>query len=126
MSGIDFLADTNAILYFLSGNECMRPFISSGFAYSVISEMELLSYPKITAEEECRIKGFLSGSFPVGISDGIKNETIRLRRKYNLKLPDAIIAASAMNQGLPLITADMGFQKIGELKLERIVPKVLS
>ncbi len=47
MSGIDFLADTNAILYFLSGNECMKPFVSSRFAFSVISEMELLSSQKL-------------------------------------------------------------------------------
>jgi len=29
MSGIDYLADTNAVLYFLSGNECMRPYDDS-------------------------------------------------------------------------------------------------
>lgn len=52
MSGIDFLADTNAVLYFLSGNECMKPYISCKYAVSIISEMELLSYPKITEEEE--------------------------------------------------------------------------
>jgi len=62
MSGIDYLADTNAVLYFLSGNECMRPYVSSHFAFSVISEMELLSFPKITEDEESRIRGFLEAS----------------------------------------------------------------
>ena len=59
MNGIDYLADTNAILYFLSGNDCMRPYIFCKFAFSIISEMELLSYSKITSTEETSIRGFL-------------------------------------------------------------------
>ena len=58
MSGTDYLADTNAVLYFLSGNECMKPYVFSRFAFSVISEMELLSFPKITEDEEARIRAF--------------------------------------------------------------------
>jgi len=122
MSGIDYLADTNAILYFLSGNDCMKPYASAHFAFSVISEMELLSFPKITKEEELRIREFLEASTSVSLTDAIKQRTIALRRAYNIKLPDAIIAASAIEQGLPLITADTGFERIKELKLELINP----
>ena len=43
MSGIDFLADTNAVVYLLSGNNCMKPFLQKTVAVSVISYMELLS-----------------------------------------------------------------------------------
>ncbi len=122
MSGIDYLADTNAVLYFLSGNECMKPYASSHFAFSVISEMELLSFPKITKEEELRIREFLEASTSVALTDAIKHRTIALRRAYSIKLPDAIIAASAIEQGLSLITADTGFERIKELKLELINP----
>ena len=122
MSGIDYLADTNAVLYFLSGNDCMKPYVSSRFAFSVISEMELLSFPKITDDEETRIRGFLGASSSVPLTDSIKDRTIALRRAYNIKLPDAIIAASAIEQDLTLITADTGFEKIEELKFELIVP----
>ena len=122
MSGIDYLADTNAVLYFLSGNDCMKPYVSSRFAFSVISEMELLSFPKITDDEETRIRGFLGASSSVPLTDSIKDRTIALRRAYNIKLPDAIIAASAIEQDLTLITADTGFEKIKELKIELIVP----
>lgn len=122
MSGIDYLADTNAILYFLSGNECMKPFVSSRFAFSVINEMELLSYPKITAEEEKQIRGFLEGSASIGLTDSIKERTIQIRRTYNIKLPDAIVAATAIEYDMTLITADTGFEAIKELKLEKIAP----
>ena len=56
MNGTDFLADTNALIYLLNGNSCMRPFLQSKLAFSVISEMELLSFSGITAEEENNIK----------------------------------------------------------------------
>lgn len=81
MNGIDFLADTNAVLYYLSGNGCMKPFITCRFAFSIISEMELLSYSKITDDEEKKISGFLKGSLPILITNEIKNRTIQLRRK---------------------------------------------
>ena len=122
MSGTDYLADTNAVLYFLSGNECMKPYVFSRFAFSVISEMELLSFPKITEDEEARIRGFLDESSCIVITDSIKDRTIKLRRLYNVKLPDAIIAASAIENNLALITADTGFERIKELKLELITP----
>ena len=122
MNGIEYLADTNAVLYFLSGNKCMKPFVSSSFAFSIISEMELLSYPRITAEEEEKIRGFLGASLSIPITDSIKDRTIQLRKKYGIKLPDAIIAASAIDKDLMLITADTGFEKIRELKLKLIVP----
>ena len=122
MNGIDYLADTNAILYFLSGNECMIPFVSSHFAFSVINEMELLSYHGITEEEEHHIREFLSECISIGLTESIKERAIRLRRTYNIKLPDAIIAASAIENDIILITADTGFEKVRELKLKLIEP----
>jgi hypothetical protein len=124
MNGIDFLADTNAVLYYLSGNSCMKPFITCRFAFSIISEMELLSYSKITDDEEKKIGGFLNGSLPILITNEIKNMTIQLRRKYNIKLPDAIIAASAIESDLVLMTADSGFKKIDKLQLEILNPEI--
>ena len=58
MNGADFLADTNAVIYLLSGNQCMLPYISSRFAISVITFMELLSYPMISEDEEKVIREF--------------------------------------------------------------------
>ena len=84
MSGIDYLADTNAILYFLSGNECMKPFVCSRYAFSIISEMELLSYAKITEEEEKQIQGFLNESVSIGLTENIKKRTIQIRRAYSI------------------------------------------
>ncbi|MDD6487266.1 MAG: hypothetical protein PUF61_10010 [Spirochaetales bacterium] len=51
MNGIDFLADTNALIYLLAGNSCMSPYLQKNLSFSVISEMELLSYSGITQQE---------------------------------------------------------------------------
>ena len=67
MSGIDYLADTNAIIYLLGGKECMKPFLSKKLGVSIISVMELLSYPGISSEEDSKIRSFISMSFLVFI-----------------------------------------------------------
>ncbi len=124
MNGIDFVADTNALIYLLNGNSCMAPYLEKSLAYSVISEMELLSYSGITPEEENSIKSLLSASEEISLTTAIKEKTIELRKKYKTKLPDAIVAASAIIKNLPLITADKGFNQIEELNLEMIVPEM--
>ena len=44
------------------------------------------------------------------------------KRLLNRAFPDAIVAASAIVNNLPLITADKGFNQIEELNLKLIVP----
>ena len=122
MNGINFVADTNALIYLLNGNTCMTPYLDKNLSYSVISEMEFLSYSGITESEENSIKSLLKECEEVALSAEIKEKTIEIRKKYKTKLPDAIVAASAIVSGLPLITADKGFNQIVELNLEMIVP----
>jgi predicted nucleic acid-binding protein len=122
MNGINFLADTNALIYLLNGNSCMNPYLQKTLAFSVISEMELLSYSGITETEENCIKSLLNDCEEISLTSEIKNKTIELRKKYKIKLPDAIVAASAIIKKIPLITADKGFKQIAELDLELIVP----
>jgi len=122
MSGIDFLADTNAVVYLLSGNNCMKPFLQKTVAVSVISYMELLSFPSITDDEEKRIRQFLSICDLIQIDKQVMEKTIELRRRHKIKLPDAIIAATAIIHNIPLITADTRFCKIDCLIMEQIKP----
>ena len=122
MNGIDFIADTNALLYLLSGNPCMKPYLSSYIGLSVISEIELLSFPGITSSEEQQIRSFIKDCTVLFLTENVKNKTIALRRSYKIKLPDAIIAATAIENNLQLITADKGFKQITELNLMLIEP----
>jgi predicted nucleic acid-binding protein len=47
----------------------------------------------------------------------IKQKVISLKQSYKIKLPDAIIAATAIVYNLPFITSDADFKKIKELQL---------
>jgi predicted nucleic acid-binding protein len=47
----------------------------------------------------------------------IKNKAIQIKQKYKLKLPDAIIASTAILYNLPFISADSDFKNIKELNL---------
>jgi PIN domain. len=124
MNGIDYIADTNALLYLLSGNPCMKPYLSRYIGLSVISEMELLSFSGITAFEEKRIRSLIQDCLVLFLTENVKNKTIALRRAYKIKLPDAIIAATAIENKLQLITADKGLKKIRELNLLLIEPEL--
>jgi len=59
----------------------------------------------------------LNDCFQIEWTTRLKDQTILLKQKYNLKLPDAIIGATGLIYNLPLVTADKGFSKIEELDL---------
>lgn len=123
MNGIDYMADTNALIYLLSGDSCMKSYLANYIGLSVISEIELLSFPGITSFEEQQIRFFIKDCTVLFLTENVKNKTIALRRSYKIKLPDAIIAATAIENNLQLITADKGFKQIAELDLALIEPE---
>ena len=87
------------------------------FGISFISEVELLGHKNITIAEEQKLKQLLSDCFQIEWSLKLKEQTIKLKRQYPIKLPDAIIAATCLIFEIPLITADKGFSRIKELDL---------
>ena len=122
MNGNVFLADTNAILYLLNGNSCMKQYVKSNFLVSIISEMELLGYSSISQEESDIIRNVLSLCKIENISTDIKEKTIELRKLFKIKLPDAIIASTAIINSVPLLSADIIFSKITGLNFIRLQP----
>lgn len=99
------------------GAEFIRPFLVYDFAASFVSEIELLGFKNLSAENEIRLKELLKDSIVINLSEEIKFQTIKLKQKYTIKLPDAIIAATAIFNKVPLVTADKGYNKITELEL---------
>jgi predicted nucleic acid-binding protein len=84
------LLDTNAVLYLLGGR--LAESLEVGHYYvSVISEMELLSYPKLTNDAAHQIRSFLADVTVVELTKDVKTTAIELRREHALKNPDAII-----------------------------------
>lgn len=122
MSGTEYLLDTNSVLYFLAGNDCMKPYLKSHFSISIITEMELLSFSKLTPEDESNIKKFLKQCVILPVNESIKDKAIVLRRNHNIKLPDAIISATAIVHGLTFLTADRALSRVSELDIVILNP----
>lgn len=114
-----YLLDTNAVIYLLSGR-LVLPLPEGRYSVSIITEIELLSFSDISAEEEQKIRDLLLLLDRVQITDAVRDEAIRLRRKNRLKLPDAIIAASALINDAVLLTNDQAFSSIDGLVFESL------
>lgn len=123
MNGNKILIDTNIALYLFNGDQDLAAELQDKEAYiSFINELELLGYRGITEREESWMELFLEECSIMDLNEGIKNITIDLRRKYKLKLPDAVIAATAIFFGIPLISADSHFDKIVDLVFIKYQP----
>jgi len=87
-------------------------------AISAITEIELLCWKTATDNDLVILNSFIADCVVFGLEKEIKLRTIDIRKNYSLKLPDAIIAATASSMDLILISSDKrGFNQIPSLKL---------
>jgi len=118
MSGSNIVADTNILLYLLSGDKTLAEILDQKQVYiSFITELELLGYKGISKQEQQIIKTFLKECIVVDINSSIKEQTILIKQKYSIKLPGSIIAATSLFLNIPIISADKELQKIKEVNL---------
>src|SRR5665647_2546424 len=113
MSGKEILVDTNIFLYLLKGNDTLEEMLQGKNIYmSFMTELELIGFKNMTAKEEKQIAALLGECLVISINNSIKEKYVEVRRKYHLKLADAIIAATAIVSGMPLITSDKQFRTV--------------
>lgn len=118
MSGTEYLLDTNFILGMLKANPEVLDVINrerlmaGQCAYSAITRMELLGFPGITGDEDSLIRRRLSMFTYLPVDVAVEDQAIALRRRRRVKLPDALIAATAITHGLRLLTLDVGLQAV--------------
>jgi predicted nucleic acid-binding protein len=115
VNGNKFLLDTNILLY-IAGKRIDTTSLPQGeFFISFVTELEILSYPSLTPQEEIRLRKLLAEMPVIDATREIKDSAIALRKQYRLKLPDALIAATAQTLKATLITNDKGFDAIKEI-----------
>ena len=123
--GIKYLWDTNTAIYYLQklfppAAEAFIDAILQQFqpAISVITEMELLCWKTAAENDIVVLHGFTSDALVFELEQIIKLKTIELRRAHTIKLPDAIIAATALVYDLTLLTRnEKDFRHIPNLQL---------
>jgi len=118
--GTRYLLDTNVVLDFM-GNKLpaksqffLSEIIDNEINISAINKIELLGFIFV----EQTIIDFVSFAEVYPIDDETIDKTIDLRKKYKIKLPDAIIAATAILNDFTVITHNVkDFQRITELQI---------
>ena len=110
MGTSNYLVDTNILIEYLgntlseNATRFTEQIFEESFTISIINKIELLGFSKLTVEEEHQIKSLLSFATILPLTESIAETTIDLRKKYKIKLPDALIASTAIVHNLTLLT----------------------
>jgi predicted nucleic acid-binding protein len=88
---------------------------------SVINRIELLGFKGLNQNETKAFELFVNNSRIIDLDEDVVIETIRLRKEYSIKLPDAIIVATCMVNAFTLISNNTrDFEKINGLKIHSV------
>ncbi|WP_426669824.1 type II toxin-antitoxin system VapC family toxin [Mucilaginibacter sp. McL0603] len=118
--GQEHLIDSNVIIDFFNGSlpEAGRKFLSAiKPVISIITQIEIFGSKHITPEEYDKLKRFIDIATIYPIDEGVALATIDLRLQYSIKLPDALIAATAIHYDLKLVTRNVSDFKLKNLDI---------
>lgn len=101
----------------------MTPVPSNNCIISAISEIELLGFGGLTAEDAARIRERLSEVVIAEVTRDVCNTAIELRREHRLRTPDAVIAATAVIHNAELLTNDAKRFRIAGLRARALETK---
>ena len=99
------LIDSDVLLDFLDGYPAAAREIARYHecCVSIISWMELMTGVRTSADEGIR-RGFLTHFRVLPLTTQVAEEAVALRQKHRLKIPDAIIWATAITENCLLIS----------------------
>jgi predicted nucleic acid-binding protein len=112
MGEIRYLIDTNVVIDYLgnrlplAGMDFMHGVMNNMPAISVITKIELLGFNTNPAHYQI-LENFVQDVTLFELSAGIVESCIMIRKEYKTKVPDAIIAATALENKLELLTRNV-------------------
>jgi predicted nucleic acid-binding protein len=123
-----YLIDTNIIIDHLRfGEEKATNFLKKiergeiKASISVITEYELLVSPKISSSQKLIIQRLLNLLPSISITSSIVKQAMKFTQKYQLNMPDSLIAATSFKTKSILVTRDKIFSKIKDIKIEPLI-----
>lgn len=78
--------------------------LTSSFRISIITKIEFLGWKKHTPEGYALARDFIRSAEVYPLTDRIADRAVHLRRTCGMKLPDAVIAATALTHECALVT----------------------
>jgi len=123
--GIKNLWDTNTVIYYLqqqfppSAEMLIDNLVRESLpVISAITEIELLCWKSATERDLEVLHNFIDEAVVIELEQPIKYKTAEIRKMHNIKLPDAIIAATAIVNDLTIVTRNTkDFEKIEGLNV---------
>lgn len=119
--GKELLIDTNIAIYYLNNqlpDVTATELDKHTLSMSVISRMELLSWRNAGTEDIAVIQAFIKSATVYNLDEAVILKSIEVRKNYSVKLPDAIIAATALVFNYTLVTRNIAdFKNIPGLDL---------
>ncbi len=121
---MSYVFDTNILVYYLNGSfsqteqETLDGMFKASFQISVMSKLELLGWKGHTVDSLSRAGAFLADAVIIPVDTAVADRVVYLMRHYAIALPDAIIAATAIETDSMLVTrntADMA--KIRQMRV---------
>lgn len=109
--GLNYVPDTNISIYFLR-NVLAAPLPMGDYFLSGITEIELLAKPGLSPTERAGIRAYVRTMTVVQLPPDVRDEAARIRRDHGLKLPDAIIVATALSVGAELLSNDKQLSRV--------------
>lgn len=108
-----YFIDSNIFIYAAAGMQESIDILSKAVAstwsgYSSITRLEVLGYRKFNKDEEMKLLRMLSCFHECEISRPVVDKAIEVRKSVSIKIPDAIIAASAIVNDSTIITRNEG------------------
>ncbi len=123
----NYLIDTNIAIYYFGlliekeSESFLEKILTNNYYISVINRIELLGNKKIEQKEQDALDAFIDNAFVINLDEEIILKTIAIRKKYPVKLPDAIIAATCLVNNCLLITNNTkDFDKIDGLSTIKV------
>jgi len=117
------MIDTNVWIDGIAGNLSKKAFLKVSVGaewagYSAITRLELFGFPGLTEAEEGKIRELLQAFEEVPVTTEIIDRAIQIRKRAKVKVPDAIIGATALVLECNLVTRNVSdFKPIDGLKV---------
>ena len=109
---VNVLLDTNVLVYHVAGDSAATKFLEEtiarrSFCLSILSVIEFLGWHGHTDEEFIECKELIELATILPVSKEVADKAIELRRSRRIKLPDSVIASTALVNNLSLVTINI-------------------